>query len=342
MAVSSLSAISSALSLIFDHKLARQWNRMARTISILEAKPGTGKSVNWDVSTSGQTAATHVEGLDIQSTELLIDAKLPMILPWGLYRNAFGLTEHQLEAALQSKESAEQLMQLLEESVYESVAALASKLNADLFGGNGASNALNGLDHSLLATGTYAGQDVGTITVLQSNIDANGTVPRALTIELMDKMEGSIFTKSGMRPDFIVTTPKVFTKYKSLFEPIRRLVGDAPNRYDTSVSDDQVYFQGIPVIRDKDCPSGKMYFLNRNSLHMAYMPPANFGDAVSFVVKMAMGSNADGDEQEFGIPFRIQSLAKTGDSVKFFIRTAAQVVVRRPNACGVISYIIES
>jgi len=150
MAVSSLSAISSALSLIFDHKLARQWNRMARTISLLDAKPGTGKSVNWDVSTSGQTATAHTEGQDIQSTELLIDAKVPMILPWGLYRNAFGLTEHQLEAALQSKESAEQLMQLLEESVYESVAALASKLNVDLFTGIGSSSQLCGFDYSLL------------------------------------------------------------------------------------------------------------------------------------------------------------------------------------------------
>ena len=341
MAVSSLSAISSALSLIFDNKLARQWNRMARTISLLEAKPGTGKSVNWDASTAGQTATAHTEGQDIQTTELLIDAKVPMILPWGLYRNAFGLTEHQLEAALQSKESAEQLMQLLEESVYESVAALASKLNVDLFTGIGSASQLCGLDYSLLVTGTYATQDVGSITSLRSNQDMNGTVQRALTIELMDKMEGAIFTASGLRPDFIVTTPKVFTKYKSLFEPIRRIVGDSANRYDTSVTDDGVYFQGIPVIRDKDCPAGYMYFINKSSAHMAYMPPANFGDAVSFVVKMAQGSNGQGEEQEFGIPFRIQSLAKTGDSVKFFLRTAAQLVVRRPNACGVIGYITE-
>lgn len=340
MAGSSLSAISSALSLIFDAKLARQWNRMARTISILDAKPGNGKSVNWDVSTSGQTATAYTEGADITTGELLIDAKVPMVLAWGLYRNAFGLTDHQLEAALQSKGSAEELMQLLEESVYESVAALASKLNADLFTGVGTSSALCGLDTSLITTGNYAGQSV-TGTVLASNIDANSNTGRALTLETMDKMESAIFTASGMRPDVIVTTPKVFVKYKSLFEPIRRLVGDAPNRYDTSVTDDQVYFQGIPVIRDKDCPAGKMYFLNKSAVHMAYMPPANFGDAVSFVVKMGMGSNADGDEQTFGIPFRVTSLAKTGDSTKFFIRTAAQLVVRRPNACGLISYINE-
>jgi hypothetical protein len=146
MAVSNLSAISSALSLIFDNKLARQWNRMARTISLLEAKPGQGKSVNWDASTSGQTAATFTEGADVSSSEFLIDAKVPMILPWGHYRNAFGLSEHQLEAALQSKESANQLMQLLEESVYESVAALSSKLNVDLFTGIGSSNEICGLD----------------------------------------------------------------------------------------------------------------------------------------------------------------------------------------------------
>lgn len=340
MAVSSLSAISSALSLIFDAKLARQWNRMARTISLLEAKVGGGKSVNWDASLSGQSAATHVEGADVTSGEFLIDQKVPMILNWGLYRNAFGLTEHQLEAAMTSKDSAEQLMQLLEESVYESVAALASKLNADLFTGIGSGNALCGLDYSLLTTGTYAGQTVDG-TLLASNIDANGGVDRALTVDLMSNMEGLIFSASGLRPDMIVTTPKVMNKYKALFEPLRRVQGDSAGKYDTSVSDGEVFFMGIPVIRDKDCPAGCMYFINKSAVHTVYMPPANFGDSVSFVVKMAMGSNGAGEEQDFGIPFRVQALAKTGDSVKFFIRTAAQLVVRRPNACGKISSIKE-
>ena len=339
MAVTTLTSISSALSLRFDAKLARQWNRMARTISMLEAKPGEGKSVNWDASTSGQTAATHTEGYDVQTSELLVDAKVPMILPWALYRNAFGLSEHQLEAALQSRESATQLMRLLDESVYESVAALASKLNSDLFAGNGQSNAINGLYYSLLSTGTYAGQSVtGTLV---SNVDTNGTVNRALTIDLMNKMESSIFVASGMRPDLIVTSPGVFNKYKGLFEPIRRVEGVNVNRYDTSVSDDQVFFMGIPIIRDKDCGTGKMYFLNRNVVHCEYMPLVNFGDALSFNITMGKGSNAEGDEQEFGIPFKVQALAKTGDSVKFFIRTCMQLVVRRPNACGVISYITE-
>lgn len=340
MAVSNLSAIASALSLIFDSQLARQWNRMARTISRLQAKPGTGKSVNWDVSTSGQTATAYTEGADIDASELLIDAKVPMVLPWGLYRNAFGLSEHQLEAANQSKDSAEQLMQLLEESVYEAIAALASKLNKDLFTGIGSSSQLCGLDYSLLTTGSYGGQTVDA-TVLASNVDTNSNVNRALTLDLMNKMEAAIFTASGMRPDSIVTTPGVMNKYKSLFEPIRRLVGDAPNRYDTGVQDDMMYFMGVPVVRDKDCPTGKMYFLNHSTVHMAYMPPANFGDSVQFVVKLGTGSNGAGDTEQFGIPFRIQSLAKTGDSVKFFLRTATQLVVRRPNANGVITHITE-
>ncbi len=335
MAVSSLSAVSSALSLTFERKLARQWNRMARTISMLDAKPGQGKSVNWDVSLSGQTAATHTEGADVSSGELLIDAKAPAILAWGLYRNAFGLTEHQLEAALNSRDTAEQLMQLLEESVYESVAALASKLNVDLFAGTGSSNSLVGLDSALITSSTYAGIDVGTYPVFASNVSANGGIGRALTIDLMNTLEASIFTASGHRPDFWVTTPAIHAKYKGLFESIRRVVGDSPDRYDTSVQDDMVYFMGVPVIRDKDCPTGKMYALNRSAVDMAYMPMANFGDSLSFSVKMAFGSNGE-DEEQFGIPFKIQALAKTGDSVKFFTRTACQLRVRHPNRCGVI------
>ena len=340
MAVTLLSSISSALSTYFDPKLTRQWNRMARTISKFEAKPGTGKSVNWDISTSGQTALAYTEGDDIQSTELLVDAKVPMILSWANYRNGFGLSELQLEAALNSPGSATQLMRLFGESVFESTAALSNKLNVDFFTGIGASNQLCGLDYSLLSTGTYATQTV--TGVLVSNLDTNGTVNRALTIDLMNKMESKIFVASGMRPDLIVTSPGVFNKYKGLFEPIRRVEGMSVNRYDTSVSDDQVFFMGIPVIRDKDCPTGKMYFLNRDVVHLEYSPMSNFGDAVTFTVKSAEGSNGnDGDGQEFGIPIKMQALAKTGDSVKFFLRTTCQVVVRRPNACGIISYISE-
>lgn len=336
MAVSSLSAIQNALSLTFQPKLARQWNRMARTLALLEAKPGQGKSVNWDVSVTGQTAATYTEGDDVGSGELLIDTKLPATLAWGLYRNAFGLTEHQIEAAMNSRDTAEELTQLLEESVFESHAALASKLNADLFAGTG-SGALVGLDGALLTSSTYGGIDVGTYTDFASTVNANGGVSRALTVDLMNTVESSIFTKSGHRPDVIVTTPAIHAKYKSLFEPIRRVVGDSPNAYDTSVQDDMVYFMGIPVIRDKDCPAGKMYFLNRSALHIAYMPPQNFGDALAFNVRMGGGSaGGDGEENVSGLPFKISALAKTGTSVKFFVKSTCQLVVRHPNRCAVL------
>ncbi len=336
MAVSSLSAISSALSLTFQPKLARQWNRMARTLSILDAKPGQGKSVNWDVSLSGQTAATYTEGDDVASGELLIDAKLPAVLAWGLYRNGFGLTEHQIEAAMNSKDTAEELTQLLEESVFESVNALASKLNVDLFAGTG-SGALVGLDSALITSSTYGGIDVGTYPTFASTVNANGSVARNLTIDLMNAVESSIFTASGHRPDVIVTTPALHAKYQSLFEPIRRVVGDSPGAYDTGVQDDAVYFKGIPVIRDKDCPSGKMYFLNRSAMHVAYMPSQNFGDALGFKVVMGAGSaGGDGEENASGLPFKISALAKSGTSVKFFVKSTCQLVVRHPNRCAVL------
>jgi len=75
--------------------------------------------------------------------------------------------------------------------------------------------------------------------------------------------------------------------------------------------------------------------LNRSAVDMAYMPMSNFGDSLSFSVRMAFGSNGE-DEEQFGIPLKIQALAKTGDSVKFFTRTACQLRVRYPNRCGVI------
>jgi len=337
MAVSNLSAIQSALSLIFDNQLSRQWNRVSRTLSLTRAMPLGGKSVNWSISTSGQTANTHTEGADITSGELLIDAKKDMVLGWGLYRNAIGLSSLSLEVAAGSSGSALEMMSLLEEEVSGAGHALASKLNLDLFSGDGTSNALVGFDNALITTGTYGTQDVSTVTSLKSNLDANGGTPRALTIALMEEMETAIYTRCAESPTVIVTTPAIFAKYKGLFEPVRRVVGDHPGAYDTSVKDDAVYFMGIPIIRDINATAGSMYFLNERLMEMKYVRPMFFGDSVTSVIRKAMGSNGLSQQDPTSIPLRLESLAKTGDSNKFFLRTVCQLCIKRPNAFGILS-----
>lgn len=337
MATSLLSANAPALSLTFQNKIARQWNRLARTASLFEVKPGNGKSVNWAVSLPNQTAATYTEGADVSSGELLIDTKLPAVLNWARYRNGWGYSDHQLDAAQSSPGSADEMMDLLGESVLESTAALASKLNSEFFVGTGASDSLVGLNSGLITSGTYAGIDVGTYPSFASTINANGGTPRNLDLNLMNTVEASIFTASGFRPDFIVTTPALMTKYKSLFEVIRRVPGDNPSIYNTGVQDDGVFFMGIPVIRDINCPAGTMYFLNRDSMHFCELPTQYNKNLFQFLVKMGAGSAAgEGEMNQLGLNFTVRALPNMGDATRFMAKSTCQLVIRNPNRNAIL------
>jgi hypothetical protein len=347
MAISSLSAISSALSLYFAPKIAKQTNRAARTLSLLDAVPVSGKSINYDASLGVQTASPYVEGADVVAGEYLIDAKVPAITPWSLYRNAFGLTEHQLEVALGSAGSALELINLLEESVFESNASLASKINQDLFTGTGglvntatgAARQIHGVlapDGVKAATGSFNGIDRDVYTDYQGNSIAVGG---ALTVSALNHGERVIFSRSGLKPDFLVASPAVVDVYRGIFEQQRAISPEVVSAYGGSVDADRLTYAGLPIVRDKDCPDGYVIYFNKSAMQVAYLPvEANgFGDSLGWSVRMASGSNGEDAETPSGIPIRTQALAKTGDSVKFFNRTTIGIKYRRPNAIAVLT-----
>jgi hypothetical protein len=335
MAVTNLSGVSvDALAQIFDPKLARQWNRSAKTLSMLNVKEGGGKNVAWDALTSVQTAATYTEGSDVDPSEFLTDLAQPAILPWGLYRNAFGLSDHAIQVAKSSMGNAVELQDLVQESAFDSVAGLASKLNVDLFAATGSGSSLVGLSSALGTSSTYATIDRGTYTEWASTVLSNSGTPRALTTALMDIADGYISMKSGMSPDFIVCHPTIFRKYKSQFTVSVFNVGQ-PLKFDESATEDNVTYQGIPVIRDKDCPSTKLFMINRSALELVYLAPEVDEDSIA-VLRMA-GGNGDGLVDSVGLPVKMSKLSKTGNARKFVLNVTLQLKVRRPNCMAVIT-----
>jgi hypothetical protein len=333
-----LSDISAALSQIFDAQLARQVNRTARTLSLLTAKPGSGKNVAWDVSLDGVTAGTHTEGDDPGSSDFTSDEKTNAVLSWGLYRSQFALSEHAIEVAMTSAGSAAALMDLVEESMSEHLGAIASKLNRDLFTGSG-SNSLIGLESAIDDGNTYAGINRASESLWRATVLANGGVNRALTVALMDQADGYIYSKYGQSADLIVCGVNVFNKFKALGEAEKRVVNDA--NYTAGFKDDGVFYKGTPVIRDKDCPANKMFFLNTGVMEVVFVPPQMPQDSINFTVKIASGLNPADQGSPSGIPVRVSALGKTGDSVKFMLRTSCQLRVRKPSALAVIEDITE-
>lgn len=342
-----LSNVSNALSQRFSPRLARQFNRMAVTGAALKSERGFGKNAAWDVEFSGAGAGSYAEGADVAGGELLVDTLVPATLSWGHYRSAFQVSETQFDAAASSAGSAEAIVKLFDERIMGSGMKLASVINVDLLTGSGTDgsgnpNIVGLLNGSLEASGNYANISRSTYTEWKGNVLANGGIARPLTIDLIEQLDANIFTASGLRPTFGLCSPGVWRKYKGLFEPIRRVEGTGPiNHYDTSTS--LVMWNGIPILRDKDVPAGKMILVNDRMVSKVFLPSSAMSAEDVFKVeeRQGAGGNGDGEVNSLNLPFRIVPLSRNGDSLKFMVKCVLQLKVERPNSMGYISDISE-
>ena len=364
MAISLSTDIAAALSQTFAKKIARQYNRVTMLGAALPSEGamiGNAKNVAWDVVAGtvvggsgidgGQTANAYNEGTAVSSSEETADAIVPAILPWGLYRAAFSVSDQEFDTANVSKAMADAAsFKLFEERFLSACSKLASVENVDLWAGTG--SAVNGVytgapniiglfGGALAASGTYAGLAVSEFPEWASNVLANGGVPRPLTFDLLAQLESEIFNASSEKPDLIVCSTGVWRKYSLLFEPLRRFNDQVNKVYATSV--DALEWRGIPVIRDKDAPeangSGTLVMLNTKHISKVYLPSSDNSVQDVFKVRDEMGQGFNGDMEftDMSVPFRLIPLARVGDYSNFMVKSTMQLKVTRRNSMGTIA-----
>lgn len=349
MAVQVLADFSDALSQLFEAMLVRQMNRKVVLANLLRKTNGSGKNLAWDVTFSGITAtSTYTEGADVGAGDLDNDVEEDAILSWGQYRQSFGISGLALAAASSSQGNASQYLDMIMKKAVDSSSYLLADINSDLYVGTGASTSIVGLDAALATTGTYATIAKATYSEWQGNVDDNSGTPRALTKSLLDSLERAIYSACGMAPSFIVTTPAVASKYEALLDAIARQIleqGDTSTlirNLGSPVINENGYtglnYKGIPIYRDKDCPSGKLYMLNEDHVELTTLVQAGTSTATSYVERML----SDEKMVSSGVNARLEALAKTGDADKFTCKLYPQVKVDRPNTHGVIEDIDES
>lgn len=343
-----LASISNALGQTFQGELERQWNRSAVAASRIPIRAGSGKNASWSVEFSGATATTVADGSDVQSSEYSNDVNVPAVLAWAHYRHSFQISETELDAAASSVGIPQALEDLFGERIMGGGAKIASAINADIYAGTGIDGSGNptlvGLvsGGALSNSGTYAGVPRGTYTEFNGNVFANGGTPRALTMDLLEQVDASIFTNSGQDFDELLVSPGIYRKYKGLFETVKRVVtdGGASPRYDSST--DQLFFRGKPVTRDRDCPAGTIVFKNNAAVEAKFLPRV-FNPIDSVIARNASLTASDGKRLMMtNIPVRIAVLGKTGDNVKVTMKSVVQILVRRPNSMALVQDISEA
>lgn len=362
MAIDNLAAISNALSTTFAPNIVRAFNREAVLAKLLPVRDdggqGDAKQVAWDVSFSGASAAAFAEGADVQVSDFAQDVDVPATLPWGLYRSSFALTNLEITAAARSLKNAEVLGNMVLHRLMGSITKLASVINADLWSGTGTSGGGNpnivgfvgsSYNGALITSGSYATLSVGTYPEWASNLLTNGGTARPLTFALLSQLERNIYVNSGRRPNCIVTSPGVLSKYESLFETQKRYnsnEGGAVDRYVGSIQsgmggmETNLSWRDIPIFRDRNAPTGTLLMLNLDDLAMKFLPfPASSDGVTQTAVNLPSSNGASPTPTP--LLAHIYPLARTGDAQKFSVVIYMQLAVQRTNSQGILGDISE-
>ena len=340
--MAALTDVSGVLTKVFAPLVVRTANRRSLMLRLLPFRKGSGPSIQWGVELlgAGTSAGPIADGAAAPTASF--DARVPATLAWAIYADTVMQTGLAVSAAATTM-SPEDLRDLMGRDVENSANKLASQINKDFWVQNGSGGLpVTAVDSAMAATGLYANIDRGGAGNPQwiTNVKFNSGTKRAISLALMRQVRRNIFIAGG-ETDLIVCDPVTFDYYGALMDPQRRYVDEIRTAKGTVTLDPgwrALEFEGIPVLRDKDCPLGQMQFIDSRYCYWQYLPDAT----VPGFPKLAE-TIAKGDPNEPGsLPVAMIALARTGDSTSIMLKTYFQLVVERCNAQGVLGDLLQS
>jgi hypothetical protein len=173
---------------------------------------------------------------------------------WKQYAGTVGITG--LEKRSNMGEA--QLINLLQAKIQQLVLSFQKRMSEDAYSdgtGNGGLN-LTGLEAIVDSTTTVAGLAPSTFSWWASTETGSGSFA-AQGINDMRTIYNTL-SFGNDKPDIIFTTQTVFEYYEKALQPQERFVGNAA----ADAGFMNLTFKNVPVIFDRDCTSGVMYFLN--------------------------------------------------------------------------------
>jgi hypothetical protein len=188
---------------------------------------------------------------------------------WKQYAASIGITG--LEKRNNQGEAA--MINLLQAKATQAEMSLKDRLSGDAYAdgtGNAGKN-LTGLAALISTTATVGSLSPTTFTWWQGNVTAAAGSFAATGIDKMRTTFNNI-TFGNDKPDSIFTDQSTFEYYEKSLQPQERFQGN-------SVADAgfmNITFKGIPVIFDRSCTAGYMYFLNSKYLSFVVHEDADF------------------------------------------------------------------
>jgi hypothetical protein len=145
---------------------------------------------------------------------------------------------------------------------------LANLLGTDIFSDGTTSNAIQGLQLMVAATGTYGAIAKGTYSWWQSSVDTTTSV---LTVPVLQGGYGDVSIDNDA-PTAIFTTQDLYDAYYGALQPQQRFQDEETAKGGFK----NLLFNGIPVIVDSHCTALELYMINENYLEMVAHKDENF------------------------------------------------------------------
>lgn len=346
--------LSPVLATLFEDDVQEQLNRAAVLTHLIRKADSYSRNINIAVRvTSGQVASEDIylaPGVDV--TQFNTDLKLNAHLEHATVSEAFSIDNFAISAAAATGNPLA-LADVVREEFLTASMRLISNINKQMYLGDGgvvsSAQTIQGLvgDGYAGVTGwlsatnaALAGLDQTTVPAWQSNVLANGGTPRAVSFALLESLETSVYTASGQQLSCYVTSPTQWAKIAALFvaSTTQYKSTDSAKEMVYDVGANKLAYRGVPIIKDKDCPAGCVLGLTPEHISLQQMPFSGVGLSALDHGEMNLVTGA---ETQFGggpVPFRvkIQELSRAGDYIKMQLVAYPQLVVRRPNAQGIL------
>lgn len=334
MATRDLASISASLQKVFDDDIVSSINRAVLLGQLLPTRPAKSDVVTWvnRFSDPASTTGPYADGANV--TSFNTDLKVPAVLQYGGYSDAFEVTGKAAGGAAASGNPT-QLEDLFAEEMMESIERLAQVLGQAAYTGTGTGDEIHGIAAAagpLSDTGIYANIDRAAFPEWAGNVIDGLGAP--LTPDLMRQVMRVVYERSGMKPDVIICDPFQHEAYGRTFGANRTYRQDVKTRNGIITLDggyQALDFDGIQVIEDVQAQPGEMYFLNTGKMYWSQLPDPGevFGGKGGMEL---MGS----DEKQYGegkLPLRarVNYLGKQGDKLPVQLVLYPSLVSRRQN-----------
>jgi hypothetical protein len=214
---------------------------------------------------------------------------------------------------------------------------MASQINIDIWQANGVSGgnpSIVGFPTAISSTGAYAGISKASFPEWAGNTIALGG---PLTFDSLYLLDQNIYVSSGKTAKVITCAPDVYRKYADLFETIKRVFVSSSGEVPVFTGGErELFWKGMPVLRDKDMTAGTLAMLNTDDIKIRPLTGVANQDGVASMSRMAPSSNGETDEAS-PIACDVFPLARTGSAQKFLVETYIQLQLERVNSHGYIT-----